>query len=816
MDNWNIIYNELNRNEHPLQEALCALGNGYVVTRGALETERNFRKLKEQAEGEEGIPEGKEWNYPGIYLAGGYNRLPTEMEGRTIVNEDLVNWPNWMYLTFRIETENWFDIDEVEILHFETRLRLKEGLLERKIRFRHLDGKETSLFSTRMVSMADPHLAAIRWTLVPENWSGTITVRSGIDGNIINDNVARYRQLNQNHLNIINTGHFHDSGLWLISRTVQSQIMVAQAVRTEIWIDDEFLNKTQDVQSSEFFVAGDLTFDCREKQEIRIEKIATFFSSRDKAISDPLSEAIKLTSRAGRFDQILVPHQTAWEQIWQYNDIKIRTNGDLDQLITRLHIFHLYQSVSHNSISNDIGIPARGWHGEAYRGHIFWDELYIQPFIDLRQPQLSKSLLMYRYRRLEEARYSAREAGFRGAMFPWQSGSNGREETQKIHLNPQSGRWLPDVSHLQYHINSAIAYNVWHYYQSSGDIDFLLSHGAEIILSAAMFWSSVASFNQEKNRYEILKVMGPDEYHTHYPDADEDNPGLNNNAYTNIMAVWVLQHSLQLLKMLDHDCCNNLEKKLGYDEKELERWEDITQKMFVPFQGNIILQFEGYEKLKELDWKKYHSKYGDSIRLDRILEAEGDSCNDYKAGKQADVLMLFYLFSSEELHSIFKKLGYELKAANIPENIEYYRKRTAHGSTLSRVIHSWVYARSHRSESWQHFRKALMSDFNDIQGGTTAEGIHLGAMAGTLDIMQRCYSGIEIHDDVLWINPVLPDDISEMNFNVRYRGHWIKLEINHQKLVVIFDRGWSNPVSIGVKGEVFRFESNDKRVFKLK
>jgi trehalose/maltose hydrolase-like predicted phosphorylase len=165
---------------------------------------------------------------------------------------------------------------------------------------------------------------------------------------------------------------------------------------------------------------------------------------------------------------------------------------------------------------------------------------------------------------------------------------------------------------------------------------------------------------------------------------------------------------------------------------------------------------------------------------------------------------------------MFKKSGYDLKSEDIPENIEYYRKRTAHGSTLSRVIHAWVYARSHRSESWQHFRKALMSDFRDVQGGTTSEGIHLGAMAGTLDIIQRCYSGLEIRDDVLWINPVLPDDIEEMSFYVRYRGHWIKLEISHRRLSVSFDRGWAHPVSIGVKGEIHRFETNDKREFKLK
>jgi trehalose/maltose hydrolase-like predicted phosphorylase len=151
--------------------------------------------------------------------------------------------------------------------------------------------------------------------------------------------------------------------------------------------------------------------------------------------------------------------------------------------------------------------------------------------------------------------------------------------------------------------------------------------------------------------------MGPDEYHTHYPDAKEDEPGLNNNAYTNVMAVWVIQHALDLLELLDDECCKNLEQTVEFTKKDIDRWKDITKKMFIPIRDNIIMQFEGYEKLKELDWDHYHKEHGKALRLDRILEAEGDSCNYYKASKQADVLMLFYLFSKEELaQHCFKSL----------------------------------------------------------------------------------------------------------------------------------------------------------------
>ncbi len=815
--NWTVVYNGFDKSKHPLQEALCTLGNGIFATRAALEMERNNSGLFKESLGDlkAGSNEGKEWNYPGTYLAGGYNRRKTEIQGKVIENEDFVNWPNWLFLSYKINDGEWFDIDNMEILRYDTYLKMKEGVMERHMIFKDPQGHETSIISSRLVSMHNPHVAAIQWKLTPENWSGDITIRSAIDGNILNNNVARYSDLNQDHLEIIECGHFSDNASFILSRTKQSKINAAQTMRTHFYINDEKIDVKREPIESEVFAGSDFSFPCQEGEIIGVEKIVSFFSSRDKAISDPLTEAMTQIDRMGDYARIYERHITAWRKIWRYNNIKLKTPDDIDQLVIRMHTFHLYQTVSHNSIGYDIGIPARGWHGEAYRGHIFWDELYIQPFIDLHDPQLSRSLLMYRYRRLSEARHAAKEAGFRGAMFPWQSGSNGREETQKIHLNPQSGRWLPDVSHLQYHINAAIPYNVWHYYQSSGDMDFMLSHGAEIILSAALFWSCIAEFSDDKGRYEILHVMGPDEYHTHYPDADEDHPGLDNNAYTNIMAVWVIQHALTLLELLGGRSCENLERIVGYTKKDLKRWEDITRKMYVPFKDNIIMQFDGYDKLKELDWDKYHAEYGSSLRLDRILEAEGDSCNYYKASKQADVLMLFYLFSKEELSALLEKLGYRLDAKSIPEIIDYYRKRTAHGSTLSQVIHAWVYARSHREESWGHFRKALMSDFKDVQGGTTHEGIHLGAMVGTLDIIQRCYSGLEIRDDVLWFNPELPKDIEMMNFRIRYRGHWVKLRIDHEKIQIIFDKGWSNPVTIGVKGTTYRFETNDKKEFKL-
>jgi trehalose/maltose hydrolase-like predicted phosphorylase len=421
---------------------------------------------------------------------------------------------------------------------------------------------------------------------------------------------------------------------------------------------------------------------------------------------------------------------------------------------------------------------------------------------------------MYRYRRLPEARAAATAAGYKGAMFPWQSGSNGREETQAFNLNPRSQRWVRDNSYLQRHVGSAVAFNAWQYFQVTGDLEFLHFYGAELILEIASFWSSMASFNDERGRYEIRGVMGPDEFHDGYPDSA--TPGLDNNAYSNILAVWVLCRALDVLDRLSDIRRAELTAQLGLAAQEVARWTDISHRMFIPFdEQGIILQFEGYEKLREFSWLDYETRYGNIQRLDLILEAEGDSANRYKLAKQADVLMLFYLFSAEELSELFDRLGYSFEHDTIPRNVAYYAGRSTHGSTLCRVVYAWVLARSDRPRAMDFFAQALQSDISDVQQGTTAEGIHLGAMAGTVDLLQRVSTGIEVRRDILRLNPELPQEVKRLDLRIRYRGHSLDLRLTHESLRVCGHKDPVPPISLCIGDKVYEFASGDTREFRL-
>ena len=775
---WTLAYDDFDPALQGLREALCAVGNGYFVTRGALPE-----------------AEADEVNYPGTYVAGLYNRASTEIAGRTVVNEDLVNVPNWLPLRFRVAGGPWFDAGQAEVLEHHLELDMRHGTLLRRLRWRDADGRQTSVAQRRFVSMKDEHLAGLETTFVAENWSGTLEVRSGLDGRVVNAGVKRYRDLNGRHLTVVGQAEVDQETVDLQVETTQSHVRVALAARTRLLRDGQIAQADRRLVNEPGFVAHELAFEVEQGRPATVEKVVTLFTSRDRAISESRDDARLTLSGGAGFAGLLARHEGAWNSLWNRFDIELDSANEWTETVLHLHIFHLLQTVSPHTVHLDAGVPARGWHGEAYRGHIFWDEVFVFPFLNFQRPVLASALLDYRFARLGVARGAARAAGYEGAMFPWQSGSNGQEETQELHLNPRSGRWLPDHSHLQRHVNIAIAYNVWQHYMVTGSIGFLRFVGAELLLEIARFWSSIATWDQEQDRYEIHGVMGPDEYHEGYPGSDEQ--GLRNNTYTNVMAVWVLQRALEALAELPPHYRQQLVEELTLRDEELDRWRDITRKMKVVFHADgVLTQFEGYEQLLDFDWEGYRERYGNIARLDRLLEAEGDSTDRYKLAKQADVLMLLFLLSRTELRELLAGLGYQVSEEQLARTVSYHLERTSHGSTLSGVVSAWVLARYQPEQAWQFLLRALESDVADVQGGTTAEGIHLGAMAGTVDIVLRCLTGMRARGAVLRFEPALPPQVKQLRFSVHYRGHRIDVILAEDRMGVSSRPGGAPPIKV--------------------
>ncbi len=757
------------------------MGNGYMAVRGA-------------------APECKagEVHYPATYVAGIYNRLVDDVAGTAIDNESMVNLPNWLPLTFRIDGGPWFDIDDVDASSYLVTLDLRRATLTREFVFSDESGRTSRVTQRRFVAMHLPHAAAMETTVHALNWSGRLEFRSVIDGDVQNSGVERYRELSSRHLAVVCTRELSSDSVLLTAQTVESNIRIAVAMRSTVRRDGEGLPGERRVVSENSLIGHDIAVEVSSGQSATLEKVATVFTSRDHGLSGPDTAAERELKGLGGYAELERQHRLAWAHLWERCNIEMNRDADLLRII-RLHQLHLLQTLSPHTADLDVGVPARGLHGEAYRGHVFWDELFVFPVTNMRLPKVTRSLLMYRYRRLPEARRAARDAGYAGAMFPWQSGSDGREESQRLHLNPRSGRWNPDASARAHHIGIAIAYNVWQHYQVTGDIGFLIDYGAEMLADIARFWVSLATFDPARDRYVIRGVIGPDEFHSGYPGREYD--GVDNNAYTNVMAVWVIMRAIEALERIPLYYRLALLEMLGIDDEDLAQWEDVSRRMAVPFHDGVISQFEGYDDLKELDWERYRSQYDNTQRLDRILEAENDSVNNYKAAKQADVLMLFYLLSADELYELFDRLGYRFTPEQIPKTVDYYQARTSHGSTLSAVVHSWVVARSNRHQAMQYFGQALSSDIVDIQRGTTAEGIHLAAMAGSIDLLQRCFTGLEIRGDRIVLGPLWPKSLGRLEFTFRYRGHRLRLGVSGRTATLSAEPGDAPPVLVECHGE---------------
>ncbi|MFE3644184.1 glycoside hydrolase family 65 protein [Streptomyces sp. NPDC059169] len=746
---WTWVYDGYDPEQERLREALCTLGNGYFATRGAV------------SEGGPGTV-----HYPGTYVAGCYDRVASTVGGRRVWNEDLVNLPNWLPLRYRClpsdgPAGDWLTPDHPSLRHYRLTLDLHDGVLVRQMLFQDARGRRLGVTHTRFVHMAEPHLGAQRTTLRAHGWSGLVEVESGLDGDVVNAGVDRYRELNGRHLTGHRVGTERDGILWLTCGTADSGVRIGMALRTAVHPSAEGRRRLTRSAAAERY-----TLPIARGRPVTVVKTVALHTSLDRPADDPLRAAVDLAAGAANFAGLLATHRAAWSRLWSQAELDVP--GDAGRIL-RLHLFHVLQTLSPHTTDLDVGVPARGLHGEAYRGHVFWDELFVLPYLTLHFPEVARALLSYRHRRLPQATAAAAAAGRQGAMFPWQSAGSGREETQEFHLNPRSGHWLPDHSHLQRHVGSAIAYNVWRYGEATGDNGFLHGPGADLLLGIACYWAGAASYDTDLGRYRIRGVVGPDEYHDAYPGAPD--AGVDDNTYTNVTAAWVLARARDLFDRLLPARRDELRERFSLDCAALDRWDAVSRGLHVPFHDGVISQFHGYGELAELDWDGYRNRYGDIRRLDRILEAEGDTVNRYKASKQADTLMLGYLFPPAELAGLFERLGHRLDDDLWRHTVGYYAERTSHGSTLSSLVHGWVLTRLQGADAWRYCEEALLSDVADIQGGTTGEGVHLGAMAGTVDLVQRGITGLEAGPGGLTLDPVPLDELARFSFTLCFRGH---------------------------------------------
>jgi trehalose/maltose hydrolase-like predicted phosphorylase/beta-phosphoglucomutase-like phosphatase (HAD superfamily) len=764
------------------EQALQTVGNGFFCTRGADYEERQ---------------ETDAWGYAGTYFSTIRNTRKSVIEGQPVLNEDLVNCINWLPVTFSIDAGAWFRPHESELLRYEKDINFNDGVFTRLLTFRNQDGKETTVAARHCASMADKHLAAVEYSVTPLNYSGVIGVKAGLHGDHINDGVGRYAKLDQHHLERLDEGGKSDGTFYVSVQTNPSPVPgkalkpaeITAAARVIVELDGERRHPKFEIETANRRVDASFRQTVEQGQTLVVHKLVGLHTLKPcSGAPDTLDDAHRTIADLASFSDVLEPSALKWAEIWEKAGIGV-TGDRLGQQALNLATYHLFVMGSEH---NDGGIGPRGLTGETYRGHEFWDDILYYPGISLQYPRITRSLLEHRYHGLGAAREAAQKHHFQGAMFPWQAGIDGDEQTQTTRFNPVSGKWDPDNSCRQRHVSLAIAYNVLDYLETTADVQFR-GMGVEMVLDICRFFASMCERDPQTGRYSIDGVMGPNEFH-----EGKQKCGVRDNAYTNIMLAWTMEKVERLVTAMKAAAPLALEaayRNMGVTEKEMtqayDHWQKIRQQLSLHINAEGVIanhadwfDLKGPDDVKglevELDGKVqdlFSIVYAPG-RSDRRIRAVGMDPDDYQVQKQADTLMAYYNLGPDEVRRVTGMMGYELPQDHLLKNISHHLPRTSHGSTLSFITHAMVLANAGRTaDSWEFYRQALISDLADIQGGTTAEGIHLGVMGGCLKGVVTNFAGINWQGDTLSMNPGLPETWESLKFSVLIRGDRYHIEI---------------------------------------
>ena len=733
---WMVVQDNYSPEENLKYESLFCLTNGYLGTRGSHE-------------------EGTVRSIPCTYINGVFDKSETFMR-------ELANMPNWLTLKLYIEKE-LIGIENCEILSYTRALNMQRSCLVKSVCLRDKKGRETRVESVRFISRAHVHRMAIRLYVTPLNYSGIIEVENIIDGTVINFCDAPRFKVKHTYLTkneaLPETGaylevatrdnHLHE-GCGAIVKALQEG---KNAVKTHVFHDFG-------EQAVEF-----LDFDAAEGTTTELTKYVTIYTEREvkredlkATIQTELEDFLK-TGFEAEFNM----HQKAYGSLWDEADIQIEGDEELNKAI-RFNIFHLMGTASESD--SHVNIGAKLLHGEEYGGHAFWDtELFMLPFFSYTFPEKARRLETYRYHLLDAARDNAAKHGFQGAQYPWESADDGTEQCPDWTIEPDGTCYRCYVAVYEHHVTAAVAFGIANYVRITKDTEFLLHMGAEILMETARFWMSRCQYIEEKDRYEIHKVTGPDEWHE----------PVDNNVYTNYLARWNLRYVIDLAKFLEREHpedYNALAEKINLTKTEIAAWEQAQGKIYLPKkEGTQLLeQFEGYFNLKEVLIEKY-DKNDWPIRPEALKTTK---TSETQIIKQADVVMLLHL------------LGEEFDEETINLNYHYYEKRTMHGSSLSPSIYAIMGLKvGDASKAYRYLRRAAFLDLVDLQGNTR-EGIHAANAGGVWQTVVFGFAGVFTDDaGTLHINPKLPKEWKGLSFRLHCPGSWLNIHIDEAQHVDI-------------------------------
>jgi maltose phosphorylase len=749
-DEWKIIEEGFDPHYNKISESIFSIGNGRMGQRANFEEEYSGETLR------------------GSYVAGVYypdkTRVGWWKNGYPEYFAKVLNAPSWIGIRISIDNQK-LDLAKCKVENFKRILDMKSGLLVRSFTATFADGKKVSVESKRFCSMANGEVGAIRYAITALNFSATAIISLYVDGDVVNmDSNYDEKFWEEVHKEA------SEGKAIVTAQTKKTFFHVTTGMRYKIESEGKEIKPDRiNIEQREKFAGNVVTFELKEEKEVVIYKYAAVLSSenhpKDKLLT-ACNEVLENAQATG-FDKLLEAHIKIWAHKWEECDITIEGDIAAQQGI-RFNIFQLTQTYTGEDERLNIG--PKGFTGEKYGGSTYWDtEAYCLPFyLGTAEQKVARNLLVYRYKHLQKAIENAQKLGFKdgAALYPMVT-MNGEE----CH-----NEW--EITFEEIHRNGAIAYAIFDYIRYTGDEDYFIDYGLEVLIGISRFWAQRVNWAAGKQQYVMLGVTGPNEY--------ENNS--SNNWYTNYIAKWTLDYTLQALdyvKRKDSKKYNALASKISFKENdEISKWKDIIAKMYFPEdkERGVYLQQDGFldkELIQVKDLAPADRPLNQKWSWDRILR----SCFI----KQADVLQGLYFFEDH----------FDLDT--IKRNFDFYEPMTVHESSLSPCVHVILASKlGYNEKAYELYLRTARLDLDDYNNDTE-DGCHITSMAGTWLSVVKGFGGLEIRDGKIHFNPFIPDQWKSYSFRLEFRGRVIKIKVSKGKTETILESG--EPVEIVVGKE---------------
>jgi maltose phosphorylase len=763
-DAWQIIEDGFHHDMNRESESIFSIGNGYMGQRANFEEHYSGDSLQ------------------GSYIAGVYypdkTRVGWWKNGYPEYFAKVPNAPNWIGIDVSVDGEP-VDLAKSKLVSFRRILNMKEGYLERSFRITVSENKIVEITSRRFLSMEEPDLGIIRYSVKSIDFKGTLDFTVYIDGDVSNED-TNYGEKFWEEVSREIKGY---DGV-IVTRTLKTDFHVATGMSFELLKDGKKIDLKTDIIDREKYIGCEVSVGINKGEEIVLHKYVAVLSSLNRAKKHIVEDTnLRLKdARMKGFASLFNAHTKEWEKIWATSDVVIEGDMAAQQAI-RFNIFHLNQTYTGKDERLNVG--PKGFTGEKYGGSTYWDtEAFALPFfLKTADQKVGKNLLLYRYKQLGKSIENATKLGF----------SNGAALYPMVTMNGEECHNEWEITFEEIHRNGAIAFAIFNYIRHTGDIEYMADSGLEVLIGISRFWSQRATFSDNLKKYVILGVTGPNEY--------ENN--VNNNWYTNSLAVWTLTYTLKNIRILEKENPDGLEaiyKKTNIvSSDETNRWQEIIDLMHFPVDNSrkIFLQQDGFldKELKPADTiPPAERPINQHWSWDRILR----SCYI----KQADVLQGLYLFEDK------------FDTETVKRNFDFYEPICVHESSLSACIHSIIASRIGNIEkAYELYLRTARLDLDDYNK-EVADGLHITSMGGTWLAIVEGFGGMKIKDDKVVFNPLIPAQWQSYSFHARFRG--VLFEVKVVKDSVSINNLSGKPLYLNVAGKDYQVKGEQKLVLNLK